>query len=98
MKGQKIIEVIEAYERRLSAAGIPKKRMDPNRTFQRLSPEELLAHAYHLCGGAKEYAADEARLGKANRHLTAIQMCLSFAGWYTLAELMEHNRPVSDGI
>lgn len=34
-----------------------------------------------------------AKYGKANRHLTAIQMCLSFAGLYTLNDLMSHNKP-----
>jgi hypothetical protein len=40
----------------------------------------------------KEYAKDPGKEGKTNRHFASIQMCLSFAGWYTLEELKSHNR------
>ncbi len=93
MDGKKIISVIEMYQRKLSGCGVIQERMDPGRTFQSLSQDELLSHAFFLCSFAKEYAADPEKFGKANRHLTAIQMCLSFAGWYTLEDLMNHNRP-----
>ncbi len=93
MTPEKIVSVIEIYERRLKTGGIPKRRMSIQRTFGNLSSAEALAHAYSLCDGAKEYAHDPEHQGKANRHLTAIQMCLSLANWYTLGELMEHNRP-----
>jgi len=35
---------------------------------------------------------------KVNRHLTAIQMSLSNGGWFTLRDLMEHNRPWTKGL
>lgn len=90
---QKIISLIERYERELAELGIPKRRMDPSRTFASLSREEMLAHARYLCDGVKAYAQDPELLRKTGSHLTAVQMCLSFAGLYTLAELMEQNRP-----
>lgn len=92
MTPDKIIEVIEKYESRLRKERIPKLRINPKRTFASLSKEECLAHAHFLCDGAKIYAADINRHRKAGSHLTAIQMCLSFAGWYTLADIMNHNK------
>ena len=93
MNPQKIISLIERYERELAALGVPKKRMDPSRTFASLTREETLSHAHALCDGAEEYAQNPEQQGKTGRHLASIQMCMSFADLYTLAELMEHNRP-----
>jgi len=93
MTPEKIISVIEMYERRLHEEGILKGRIDPHRTFGDLTKSELLSHAYFLCDGVKIYAQDPEKRRKTGSHLTAIQMCLSFAGWYTLEELMDHNRP-----
>ena len=93
MNPQKIISLVEGYEQELAALGVPKERMDPSRTFASLTREEILAHAHYLCGGVKEYAQDTERAGKAGRHLASIQLCLSFAGKYTLEELMAHNSP-----
>lgn len=93
MTPEKIVSVIEQYEDRLRRNAVPKTRMDPRYSLAELSVAELLAHAHFLCDGAKEYARDPNRYGKANRHLASIQMCLSFANWYALEELMEHNRP-----
>lgn len=89
---RKIISVVEMYEEKLYKAGVPKIRMDTKRTFASLNKEEMLAHAYFLIDGVKE-SAKEDKLGKMNRHLSSIQMCLSFAGWYTLEDLMNHNKP-----
>jgi len=93
MTPEKIISVVKMYERLLLEAGVPKVRMNPKRTFASCSKEELLAHAHYLTDGIKEYAKDPARQRKTGSHLTAIQMCLSFAGWYTLEDIMNHNRP-----
>ncbi len=93
MTPEKIVSVIERYEHELRRMRVPKVRMDPKRTFRMLTRMELLAHAHWLCDGAKGYARDPARQRKAGSHLTAIQMCLSFAGVYTLEDLMNHNRP-----
>jgi len=96
MTPEKVVQVIEMYEERLSAEGIPKKRMDPRRTFGSLSAEEALAHAHYLCSGVKKYAQDPNRQRKTGSHLTSVQLCLSLANWYTLSELMDHNRPSSE--
>ncbi|TRZ64634.1 MAG: hypothetical protein D4Q79_01210 [Spirochaetia bacterium] len=92
MTPEKVISVIEMYEWKLREANIPKTRMDPRRTFASLDNDEILAHAHYLSDGAKQYAK-EGRLRKMGSHLTAIQMCLSFAGWYALGDLMNHNKP-----
>jgi len=81
------------YEERLQKAGVPKFPMDPKRTFESLTKDEMLAHAHFLCDGVKLFAIDPERQRKAGSHLTSVQLCLSFAGWYTLEELMNHNRP-----
>ena len=93
MKPGKTCSVIEMYEGRLQTNGVPKVRMDPKKTFKDLSIDELLAHAHYLCDGVKEYAHDPEKKRKAGSHLTSVQLCLSFAGWYTLEDLMNHNRP-----
>ena len=93
MTPEKIIAVIEGYEKHLSRRGVPKVQMDPKRTFSSASKDELLAHAHLLCDGVKEFARNPEKMGKANRHLASVQMILSFAGWYTLEDLMNHNRP-----
>lgn len=92
MKKNPFLPIIERYEQRLAAASVPKRRMDTRRTFESLTREEILAHAHYLCDGVKEFSLDRKRLRRTGSHLTAIQMCLSFVGWYTLDELMEHNR------
>ncbi len=93
MTPEKIISIIEMYEERLRAEGVSKTRMDPKRTFASTNVAERLAHAHFLCDGVKEYAKDPQKQRKTGSHLTAVQMCLSLAGWYTLEDLMNHNRP-----
>lgn len=93
MTPEKIVSVLELYERRLIAEHVQKRRMPPALTVSDLGPSEVLAHVHYLIDGAKEYARDPEKIGKANRHLGAIQMLLSLADWYTLEELMAHNRP-----
>ncbi len=92
MTPEKIISVVEMYETLLLRRGIPKVRMDPKRTFGSMDPLELMAHAHYLCDGVKEYAVNPEQQRKAGSHLTAVQMCLSFANIFTLEELMNHNR------
>lgn len=87
-----MIRMVETYIARLKAENVPKRRMDTARTFGSLSRDEILAHAHHLC--ARIVSSDPApkHMAKTMRHLAAAQMCLSFANWYTLDELMQHNR------
>ncbi len=83
---------VDAYRKLLEEMQIPAKRLLLERTFASASREELLAHARYL---TDHFAALDpfSQYGKLNRHLAAIQMCLSFAGVYTLGDLLEHNRP-----
>ena len=92
MKPEKIISVVEMYEKRLKQEGVVKRRMDTKCTFKSLNKKQLLEHAFYLVDGIKIYVKDPAKQRKTGSHLTAIQMCLSFAGWYTLEDLMSHNR------
>jgi len=98
MTPEKIVAVVERYEKQFKKLKIPKLRMSPERTFGSLTQAELLAHAHYLCAGTKRYARDPEKLRRAGSHLTAIQMCLSFAGWFTLQDLMNHNRPSSEDL
>lgn len=98
MTPKQIISVIEMYEERLVAAGVPKIRMDPKRTFRSTTVAERLAHAHYLCAGVKKYVREPEKQRKTGSHLTAVQMCLSFAGWYTLEELMQHNRSPAENL
>ncbi len=98
MTPQKILEVVRTYEARLVAEGVPKKRISANLSFGVCNTQELLAHAHYLCEGVRNNGAvqNSYKPDKANWDFAAIQMCLSFANWYTLAELMEHNRSFVD--
>ena len=93
MAPEMIIAVIEMYEERLRGERVPKARMDPKRAFGSATKDELLAHAHFLCDGVKKYALDPEKQRKTGSHLTSVQLCLSFADWYTLEDLMNHNRP-----
>lgn len=92
MTPTKIISVAQLYQSQFAAQQIQPQRMDLDRTFGSLSQAEVVAHAAYLSPNIIEYAT-AGRIGKANRHLTAVQMLLGFADWYTLRELMDHNRP-----
>jgi hypothetical protein len=93
MTPEKILTIVAIYEKRLLEEKIFKIRIDPKRTFASLSKEEILSHAYYLIDGIKEYIKTPNKEGKACRHLASVQMCLSFAGWYSLEDLINHNRP-----
>ncbi len=92
MKREKIYAVIEQYGERLRAEHVIPKRIPTNQTFKDCSVDEVLSHAHYLVVVFRTFDAKE-QYGKLNRHLAAIQMLLSFAGWYTLRDIMEHNRP-----
>lgn len=85
------------YENYLNEEGICKKRMNTTQTFGDLQDIQLLAHAHYLCDNVRRFASDPAEWDKANRHYTALQMCLSFAKLFTLDELMEHNKHLPPG-
>jgi len=98
MTPERMLKLVNAYEMRLGLMNIPKKQMQKSRTFESLDKDEMKAHAHFLCDGVKEYANDPDKWGRANRHFTAIQMLLSFAGLYTLENLMNHNKPTDDNL
>ena len=93
MKTEKILAVVSMYRTRFEVLGITKKRIDPTKCFKGLTDQEILAHAHYLLDGIETYAKDPDKQGKTGRHLASVQIILSFAGWYTLEELMNHNRP-----
>jgi hypothetical protein len=93
MKPEKIQAVVEMYRRMFEAKNIPKARMSRDKTFGQATSEERLAHAHYLLDGVIEYSKMPGKEGKTGRHLTAVQMLLSFENWFTLGELMDHNRP-----
>ena len=92
MTPMKIRDVVTVYHSTLTQAGIQPQRIDVHSSFGSVTREANLAHALYLCNGVIEMDITQS-YGKANRHLTAIQMCLSFANWYTLFQMMEMNRP-----
>ena len=92
MTPEKIRDVVTFYHSTLTQAGIQPQRINVHSSFGSVSQTALLAHAHYLCEGVLNMNIAQ-HYGKANRHLTAVQMCLSFAQWYTLHELREHNRP-----
>jgi len=93
MTPDKILAVAQTYSTILQAQGISPARIDPSCSFSTQTNSSLLQHALYLCVGIAEFAGDPDKIGKANRHLAAAQMCLSFAGLYTLDELCRHNEP-----
>jgi hypothetical protein len=92
MTRDKIIQIVSMYRKQFEEKQIPKQRMDPKQTLGSLSNFERLAHAHFLLDGVLEYAKNPAKEGKTGRHLASVQMILSFENWYTLEELMNHNR------
>jgi len=79
------------YQNRFNTEGIPKKRMDTKKFFE--SKDEMLAHANYLLDGIREFAVRTDKIGKTGRHLGSVQTLLLVAEWYTLEDLMNHNRP-----
>ena len=95
MNTHKITHILVEYKNTLESVGVVPRRILTHKTFGEYSedPDALLSHALYLVEGALVTAQDKDKYGKLNRHLTAIQMCLSFAGLYSLDELMAHNKP-----
>lgn len=93
MTPDKICLLARRYHKELTDRHITPRRMAVSRTFGSCTEQELLEHACFLSDQMNNFVHDPSKLGKANRHLTAIQMCLSFANVYTLDELRTHNSP-----
>jgi hypothetical protein len=90
MTTEKILSVTALYRERFMIEGTPKQRMDPTKFFE--TSDQMLAHAHYLIDGVEKFAKDPEKEGKAGRHLGSLQTLLWVAKWYTLEELMQHNR------
>lgn len=93
MTAVQMLGLVGAIEWNLGREQIPKTQVPPKTYFGKLSEKELLAHAHFLCDEVRKHAEDPEHWGKANRLFASLQMCLSFAGWYTLEEMQNMNRP-----
>lgn len=93
METKKILEVVLLYRVRFEKESVPKQKMDPKKKLSELSKDEILAHAHYLLDGIEAYAKTLGEERKCGRHLGFMQALLSIAGWYSLEELMDHNRP-----
>ena len=92
MTPEQILDRVEQYETRLRKQGVQKQQMNPKRTFASASYTVLLGHALYLCDSVREHLRSpfKNKSENAHRHFSSLQMCLSFAGLYTLEELMDH--------
>jgi hypothetical protein len=90
MTTEKILEVLAIYDARFKKEKITPRRMDPKKIPR--TKIQKLRHACFLIGGIKEYVKDPDKEGKTGRHLGSLQTLLWCAEWYTLEELMNHNR------
>lgn len=91
MNRHTVITVTLRYCSLLDQQNIQSVRIDPGRSFADLSVTEVLQHARYLCDSVLNLVDRPDKWAKINRHYAALQMCLSFAGWYTLNELMQHS-------
>jgi hypothetical protein len=94
MSPEHIEKIVDAYVLRLEEIGVIALRMETDRTFKSLSNVEILQHSKHLCINILTFLYKLYNLKsndehyndlkeKTNRHLAALQVCLSFAGLYT---------------
>jgi hypothetical protein len=90
MQAEEIISLVAFYKNTLESMNVIPERITTSKSFYtyRNNSSALLSHALYLCVEFKSHTKED----KQNRHLTAIQMCVSFAGMYTLDELMRHNK------
>jgi len=92
MTNDHIRNLVKYYEHKLYMDRVKPEQMEKTFKFSKLTTSEILSHAYWLCINIHNYIGQAGSEGKVGRHLASIQMCLSFAGKYTLEELMDHNR------
>ncbi len=91
-----VLEVVSSYEAVLSVFPISPARVDTTSPGP-FSVKELIAHAKYLLPGIREFATQEGKWGKTNRHLASVQMFLLMAGIFSLEDVMNHNRPKDGG-
>ena len=92
MEPEKIRSVVALYRTRFEAEGIPKKRMAVEQCCPK-TKEEMLAHAHYLLDGVDEFSRNPEKVGKTGRHLASVQTLLVVTGWYSLEDVMNHNKP-----
>ena len=93
MTPEKIHSVVASYRKRLEEMDVPKTRIDVKKTFKQVSDWEALAHAHFLLDGIDEFADNPEKKRRAGSHLTVVQMIFSYAGFDTLENMMNLNRP-----
>lgn len=91
MRPEKVLSVLQHYKQMFQKEGIIPKRMDIH-SREPLSQKEMLAHAYFLTLHIPEHIS-RGKIRKAMRHLGSLQTLLRTAGWRSLADLMDDNRP-----
>lgn len=89
MTHDKVLEVIEMYEKFLAERGIPKAAADLTTPAPPMPLQ--LAHCNDMLDDMKSFCAQD-RLGKAYRWLGFVQGVLWSAGIYTIKEMADHNR------
>ena len=95
MTPESVLKVVDGLAKELERRKVPKKKMAGWRTFHSLGFPDREAHAHYLCDNIKEMLKtrtvtweDGRKIGS---HLTSIQMCLSFADWFSLDVMRHHN-------
>ncbi len=92
MKRKEILAIVKKYRAQLLELNVRPQRIDENRTFGSCSKDELLSHAlFHSM--SIDNIDCKRQYDKFNRLFCTIQLCLSFANWYTLGGLRNTNRP-----
>lgn len=94
MTPEKVLEVLDLYEAAFARSGIGAGQMKFDIKLSGSVQPTLLAlgHCNGLIDDMRRFVA-EGRMDKVFRWLGFIQGVLWTNGWYTLAELMDHNRP-----
>lgn len=93
MNTEKIKEVIDKYRQDLEHRQTYPVRMDITKCYVDLTQSQRLNHVHYLLDGLEAFYQDPEKKGKTGRHLGAIQAILCYEGFYSLEELMNHNRP-----
>ena len=90
MDGPKILEVVGIYSELFKSKGI--ESVDYPHGLILDSPGSMIAHCAGMLDKIKDFVK-EGRIEKAFRWLGFIQGCLWVIGYYSLEDLMNHNRP-----
>lgn len=94
MTPEKVLEVLDVYEAAFKRSDIGKIQVKFDTRLKGAVQTTLFAlmHSHGMIDEMRQFVAD-GRMDKVFRWLGFIQGVLWTNGWYTLAELMDHNRP-----